>query len=115
MSGDTPAGQSDVGVFLFFLCPSMKPSIMAYLKIEFEYRDASNYKDSFDVTIDTKQFPKANKLKVGDEVKMGKFGTPTKPDFFGGEIHFYPYNSDYDHNSLCVRGITEVEEMLIEH
>jgi len=88
---------------------------MAYLKIEFEYRDASNYKDFFDVTIDTKQFPKANKLRVGDEVKMGKFGTPTKSDFFEGEIHTYPYDADYDHNSLCVLGITEVEEMLIEH
>jgi len=83
----------------------MKKAIL----VQFQYRDASNYKDFFELLIDLEQYPEAADL-VADgepEIKMGKYGTPTQDQFFGSKIHPYPYGDD-DHNFLSVEEITEV-------
>jgi len=75
------------------------------MKVEFRYRDASNYKDFFEVEIDTNEHPEAKDLKVDDTIEMGEYGTLTESKFFGSEIHPDSYDFEYDHNILEVSEI----------
>lgn len=75
------------------------------LKVEIEYRNAGNYKTYFTHEIDLKAFPDATHLKKGDEITMGQYGTLKERDFFGSEIHPYPYDGEDDHNLLEITGI----------
>jgi len=72
------------------------------MTVTFLYRDACNYKTSFDHEIDLFEFPNAGNLAVGDEIEMSQLGTLSQADFFGSEIHTYSYNDEYDHNLLEV-------------
>lgn len=80
------------------------------LQLSLLYRDAANYKTSFDHTVDTKDYPEAQDLKVGSEIEMGQYGTLSQDEFFESEIHEYCYNDEYDHNLLDITEITKIEE-----
>lgn len=74
---------------------------MKTLKISILYQDGANFKSYFDHEIDLIKFPKAIHLKIGDEFKMGKYGTLSKKDWFtDGD-----FDPEFDHNILEVAGI----------
>ena len=75
------------------------------MKVEFRYRDASNYKDFFEVEIDLNKYPEAKTLQVGDDIEMGQYGTMRDTEFFGSDIHPASYDLEYDHNILEVSEI----------
>lgn len=81
---------------------------MKTIKLEIMYRDGANWKTFFDHELNTKDFPKAERLKVGDEFNMGEFGTPKQAEFFNSDIHQHKYDKEHDHNILEVVGITNL-------
>ncbi len=77
------------------------------IKVDLLYRDASNYKTSYPLTIDLKDYPEAKKLKIGDQFEMGEYGSLRQKEFFNSEVHPYDYNDEDDHNILEVVEITK--------
>lgn len=78
------------------------------MKVEILYQNAAG-KTRFDHEINLTDFPKARKLKVDDEIKMGEYGTPCQNDFFSSDIHAYAYDFDIDHNILEVSEIITLD------
>ena len=78
---------------------------MKTLKLGLLYRDANNYKTFYERTISLKDYPEASKLKAGDEITMGEYGTLDKDSFFPSDEHPHIYNDDFDHNFLEVESI----------
>lgn len=79
-----------------------------YLAVELLYRDAHNYKTHFEHKIDLTEYPEAVKLKEGEDVGMGAYGTLDETEFFGSEIHSYAYDGEVDHNLLEVLTIKSI-------
>ena len=86
----------------------METAIKNALKVDFMYRDASNYKTCFEQIIDLDKHPAAAELKEGEDIEMGQYGTLKQEDFFNSTTHPYPYNNEYDHNILKVCGVEEI-------
>ena len=77
------------------------------MKVEFRYRDASNYKTYFEHEIDIIEHPDAIDLKVDDQITMGEYGTLEDFQFFGSEVHPHEYDEEFDHDILEVLGVNK--------
>jgi len=79
------------------------------LSVHLLYRDANNYKYSFDHDISLDKYPDAVKLKEGSEITMGEYGTLCQGDFFSSEHNpEYPYEGydpETDHDILSVNEV----------
>lgn len=64
------------------------------MKATLLYRNAGNWKVYFDCEL-TRDF------KIGDEILMGEYGTPTKEEFFP-EISQWEFDNEDDHDILEV-------------
>lgn len=80
---------------------------MKTITLELLYRDGFNYKDYFDHTVSLEDYPEASKLKEGDDIIMGEYGTLKQDEFFNSEKHPEAYNDECDHNILEIVGIKE--------
>ena len=65
------------------------------MKVELLYRCGANWKTFFKADV-------PNTLKIGDEFEMGEHGTLSQNEFFGSDIHPYPFDFNTDHNLLEV-------------
>lgn len=88
-----------------FMSKNSVKTTKSVLIVDLLYRCGSNYKTYFKHEIDLMVYPEAKNLAVDDELTMGQFGTMTKEEFFGSEIHEYDYDTDLDHNLLDVTEI----------
>lgn len=73
------------------------------VEVDFMYRDGDNYKTHFTLEYEDTE------LEAGGVITMGDHNTPTEDDFFDSEIHPYPYNEEYDRNTLEVVEVRPVE------
>lgn len=70
---------------------------MKKYEIRFLYTCGGNWKTGFSQIVETK-----DDLKLGEEITMGEYGTPTQDEFFESDYHEYKYDSKYDHNILTI-------------
>lgn len=76
------------------------------IKLDICYRDAGNYKTFFTHAVDLSLFPEAAKLKAGDEINMGEYGTLPEDYFFESELHPTAYSARMDHNVLDIEKVS---------
>ena len=69
------------------------------------YRCAGNYKTFFSWNIDLNKYPDAAALNKGDDIEMGKYGTPTRDEFFNSDYRAFVFDPDLDHNLFDVVSI----------
>lgn len=84
----------------------MKSGTKKTITLELLYRDAFNYKEYLDHTVSLEEYPEASKLKEGDDIIMGEYGTPDQDSFFDDGS----YDDECDHNILEIVGIKEQQD-----
>ena len=71
------------------------------MTLHLEYRCGANFKTPLSVPVG----PDFD-LKVGGQITMGEYGTPTKEEFFESTLHPHKYDEELDHELLDVLEIT---------
>lgn len=79
---------------------------MAKVLLQYMYRDGDNYKDYFEIIVDTDLHPSLKELANGHDFEMGKFGTPTEKEFFANRV----FDKEVDHNLFEVCNWAETTE-----